>query len=206
MLKYISPAIALGLFACSGGGDTPPENSAALEAASETAGTLGLSIGSPMPDFRLADADGGMQTLADIAGENGTVIYFNRSLDWCPFCQTQTMEVNAAASRFAALGYGVVTITYDSVDILQAFAERRSISITLLSDPDSSLVDALDIRDPVYTDPGSMAYGVPYPITFIVGPDGMIEGKYWHEPGYGDERGYRQRITVEDVLAQLEAD
>jgi peroxiredoxin len=206
MLKYLTPVIALGLFACSGGGETPPENAQALAAASETAETLGPPVGSPMPDFRLADAEGGMQTLADIAGENGTVIYFNRSLDWCPFCQTQTMEVNAAADQFAALGYGVVTITYDSVDIIQAFAERRSIGITLLSDPDSTLVDALDIRDPVYTDPDSMAYGVPYPITFIVGPDGRIEGKYWHEPGYGEERGYRQRITVGDVLAELAAD
>ena len=206
MLKYFSPVIALGLFACSGGGNTPPADTAALEAASDTAETLGPSIGSPMPDFRLLDAHGQPQTLADIAGENGTVIYFNRSLDWCPFCQTQTMEVNAAAGRFAELGYGVATITYDSVDVIQAFAERRSIGLTLLSDPESSLVDALEIRDPVYTDPDSLAYGVPYPITFIVSPDGMIAGKYWHEPGYGEERGYRTRITVEDVLAQLEAD
>lgn len=205
MLKYISPVIALGLFACSGEGDTSPDNAAALEAASGTAETLGPSIGSPMPDFRLADANGELQTLADVAGENGTVIYFNRSLDWCPFCQTQTMEVNAAAGRFAALGYGVVTITYDSVEELQAFAARRSIEIPLLSDPDSFLVDALDIRDPVYSDPDSMAYGVPYPITFVVGPEGNIEGKHWHEPGYGQSRGYSQRITVEDVLAQLSA-
>lgn len=206
MLKYISPVIALGLFACSGSGETPPENAAAVQAASDTAETLGPSIGSPMPDFRLSDANGEAQTLADIAGENGTVIYFNRSLDWCPFCQTQTMEVNAAAGRFAALGYGVVTITYDSVEELQAFAGRRAIEIPLLSDPDSSLVDALDIRDPVYSDADSLAYGVPYPITFVVGPEGNIQGKYWHEPGYGEDRGYRTRITVEDVLAQLSED
>jgi peroxiredoxin len=206
MFKYLTPVLALGLFACSGGGDTPPENSAALESASEAAETLGPSVGSAMPAFRLADGNGEMQTLADVAGDNGTVIYFNRSLDWCPFCQTQTMEVNAAADQFAALGYGVVTITYDSVDIIQDFAERRSIGITLLSDPESTLVDALDIRDPVYTDPDSMAYGVPYPITFIVNAESVITHKLWHEPGYGNQRGYRERISVGDVLSVLESD
>ncbi len=50
MLKYLSPVIALGLFACSGGGETSQGNTAALEAASESAETLGPSIGSPMPD------------------------------------------------------------------------------------------------------------------------------------------------------------
>ena len=203
MLRYLSPVLALGLFACSAEPESPTINTDALEAASAAAEVIGLPIGSQVPDIRLQDARGQEQTWADFAGENGTVVYFNRSLDWCPFCQVQVMDVNAAARRFEAEGYGVVVITYDPVETLRMFSVERMIGIPLLSDPESDLVDAFDIRDPVYTDPESMAYGVPYPITFVIDPDGVITGKYWHEPGLGERRGYRERITVDDVIGTL---
>jgi len=204
MIRLLSPAFALGLLACSAEPESPIINTEALEAASSAAEIIGLPIGSQVPSISLQNAAGQEQAWADLSGENGVVVYFNRSLDWCPFCQVQVMEVNAAAGRFEAEGYGVVVITYDPVETLHMFSDERMIDIPLLSDPDSSLVDAFDIRDPVYADPESMAYGVPYPITFVISSDGVITGKYWHEPGFGERRGYRERITVDDVIGALD--
>jgi peroxiredoxin len=207
MIRFLSPVLALGVLACSGSPETsPPANEAALTASAEAADSIGLPIGSIAPPIALSDVNGDVISLADLAGENGTVIYFNRSVDWCPYCQVQVMELDTFSGQFANRGYGLAVITYDSVEILQAFAERRSVSIALLSDPDSSLVSAFDIRDPVYTDPDHYAFGVPYPITFVIDPDGVITHKLWHEPGFGEMRGYRERISVRDVISLLEDD
>jgi len=207
MIRLLSPVVALGVLACSGSLEaTPPANEAALSASAEAADSIGLSIGSMAPPIVLSDINGNVVSLAELAGENGTVIYFNRSVDWCPYCQVQVMELDTFSGQFANRGYGLAVITYDSAEILQAFAERRSVSIALLSDPDSSLVSAFDIRDPAYTDPDHYAYGVPYPITFVIDPDGVITHKLWHEPGFGEMRGYRERISVRDVISLLEDD
>ncbi|WP_421789990.1 peroxiredoxin family protein [Hyphobacterium sp.] len=204
MLRLITPVIALGLMACAGDAEeTDTVNAEAVEAATEAAAQFGLEVGSAAPDISLTNAAGETVTLADLAGERGTVIYFNRSVDWCPFCQVQTMEIDTFARYFDERGYGVAVITYDEVDELAAFAERRRVSLPLLSDPQSALVDAFDIRDPNYTDPEHYAYGVPYPITFVINTDGIITAKYWHEPGYGEMRGYAERISVADVLMSL---
>lgn len=204
MLRKLTPLLALGVIACAGDAEeTETVNTEAVEAASEAAAQFGLDVGTAAPDISLMNASGETVTLADLAGENGTVLYFNRSVDWCPFCQVQTMEVDTFARYFDERGYGVAVVTYDSVEELAAFAERRRVSMPLLSDPDSALVDAFDIRDPNYTDPEHYAYGVPYPITFVIDTDGIITAKYWHEPGYGEMRGYAERISVADVLMSL---
>lgn len=175
-----------------------------LTEAQDAAADLGLATGMQAPEFRLADADGEMRSLAQIAGENGAVIYFNRSLDWCPYCQAQVIELDGDAGEFSRRGYGLAVVTYDPVGTLSEFSLDRGIDLTLLSDPDSAMVDAFGVRDPMYADPEHFAWGVPYPVTFVLGPDGVILAKFWHEPGLGQEGGYRSRIDTNDVLTVLD--
>ena len=61
----------------------------------------------------------------DLSGENGVVIYFNRSLDWCPICLRQALEVDAAQEAFEAAGWGVALLTYDSSQTLARVADQR---------------------------------------------------------------------------------
>ncbi len=182
-----------------------PVHAQAAEAAAEAAAPFGPEVGETAPAVSLRDSTGETRTLADLAGEAGLVVYFNRSLDWCPICQAQTLEVDAVASGFAERGYAVAVVTYDAPEVLARFDARREVSLTLLSDRGSAVIDAFDIRDPVYDDPGSRAYGVPYPIAFVLGPDGVVKAKLWHEAGLGEQRGYATRITPEDVFDTLDA-
>ena len=201
MLRSILPALmlfALPLAGC-GNNDDPVEQSQAAAAG------LGPAIGSLAPDIRLLDANGTERTLADLAGENGSVVFFNRSLDWCPYCQRQALEVEDAADAFDARGYGLVFITYDPVDDLAMFSERQGVSIVLLSDENSATIDAFELRDPMYSDPDHYAYGVPYPIAFVLNTDGIVQAKFWHEPGFGQDGGYQIRIDVNDVLNAIDA-
>ena len=188
----------LALAACSG----EPE---AFEAAEEAVVDLGPAVGASVPSVSLVDAAGERRDLANLTGENGLVLYFNRSLDWCPFCQAQVIEIEAALDAFESRGYAVAVITYDEVETLAMFADRRDVSLTLLADPDSVAIDAFGVRDPVYADPENYAFGVPYPVTFVIDPEGRVQFKFWHEPGLGQEGGYRIRVSVEDVLDALDA-
>ncbi|HAQ34888.1 MAG: hypothetical protein CMF74_17390 [Maricaulis sp.] len=187
----LTTGAALMVMACAPEADTQ---------AQERAEGFGLAAGQSFPDMSVTDASGEERRLSDLTGENGLVLYFNRSIDWCPYCQTQVIDVNGAADAFAERGFEVAVITYDPAE----YADWRDITINLLSDPDSALIDAFDVRDPLYTDPGHFAYGVPYPITYVIGADGVIIAKLWHEAGYGADGGYRERITTDDILEVID--
>ena len=93
-------------------------------------------------------------------------------------------------------------MTYDSSQTLARVADQRELTLTLLGDEAIEVIDAFDVRDPIYADPDHMAHGVPYPIAFAIRPDGEIVGKFWHEAGLGQRRGYATRISADDVIAR----
>ena len=43
-------------------------------------------------------------TFAELAGANGLVLNFSRSVDWCPFCKAQTLQVDEAYAEFRRSG------------------------------------------------------------------------------------------------------
>ncbi len=183
-----------------------PAQAEPAAAASEAAAEFGPAVGEAAPVFTVHDARGVERSLADLSGTNGVVIYFNRSLDWCPICLRQALEVEASLDAFADAGWGVAILTYDSTGTLARVADQRQLAVTLLADEGSVVVDAFDVRDPIYSDPDHMAHGVPYPIAFAIRPDGRVAGKYWHEGGLGGRRGYATRVSTDDIIADLAGD
>lgn len=170
----------------------------------DAAAAFGPEIGAQAPDFALPDAEGAIRTLADIAGPRGAVIVFNRSLDWCPICIAQTIELQGAAESFEAAGWGLAVLTYDNVETLARAAERRELTLTLLSDEDSAVIDAFGVRDPIYAEPRHRAHGVPYPVAIAIGRDGVVAAKFWHEGGLGSDRGYSVRVSAQEMLSALD--
>lgn len=207
MIRSFIAALALAApltLAAAAPGLAQDRGSDAARAASEAAAEFGPAVGERAPVTVFTTAAGETASLADLSGRNGVVIYFNRSLDWCPICLRQALDLNAASDQFAEAGWGVAVLTYDDAATLARVADRREITFALLPDPDMAVIDAFDVRDPIYADPGHMAHGVPYPIAFAIRPDAVIAGKFWHEAGLGQERGYAVRVTVEDVLGALD--
>jgi peroxiredoxin len=137
------------------------------------AADYGLQPGAKAPAFTLKDQDGKAQTLESLSGPNGLLILFNRSADWCPFCKSQLIDVEAARHNFEAKGVHVASITYDSPDVLRAFAARRNIHFALLSDPDSAVIDAFGVRNHEAEAVGSKS-GIAIPNYFLISPDGVI--------------------------------
>jgi peroxiredoxin len=166
-------------------------------AVSASAEDLGPPVATKAPDIgtRL-DQTGKPRTLADLMGRNGLVLMFNRSADWCPFCQAQLIDMNSGVAEIEKRGYRIAALSYDSPEILQAFAVKRHIAYTFLSDPKSEVIDLYKLRDPQYP-PGNRAYGVPRPIIFVLDRNGVIQAKLYEE-------SYKVRPPVTAVISKLD--
>jgi len=158
---------------------------------------LGPPVATKAPDIgtRL-DQTSKPRRLADLMGQNGLVLMFFRSADWCPYCQAQLIDVNSGVAEIEKRGYRIAALSYDSPEILQAFTVKRHIAFTFLSDPKSEVIDLYKLRDPQYP-PGSRAYGVPRPIIFILDRSGVIRSKLYEE-------SYKVRPPVTAVISKLD--
>lgn len=139
----------------------------------ESVAAIGPDIGSTAPEFSAVTSDGASVTLADISGENGAVLVFSRSLDWCPFCTKQAVELNSVSASMSEAGWPMSLITYDSVDILADYKASEEISYTLLSDADSTTIDAFGLRNTDVT-AGSPFDGIPHPAIIFIDSEGTV--------------------------------
>lgn len=169
----------------------------AASAVSASAEDLGPPVAAKAPDIgtRL-DQTGKPRRLSDLMGQNGLVLMFFRSADWCPYCQAQLIDVNSGVAEIEKRGYRIAALSYDSPEILQAFTVKRRIAYTFLSDPKSEVIDLYKLRDPQYP-PGSRAYGVPRPIIFIHDRSGVIRSKLYEE-------SYKVRPPVTAIISKLD--
>jgi len=92
-------------------------------------------------------------------------------------------------------GYGVVAISYDSLDTLKAFATQHTITFPLLSDAGSNTITAWGILNKEAT--GRTA-GIPHPGTFIIDRAGTIVSRTFEQP-------YQERRSATSILEQLSA-
>ncbi len=156
------------------------------------------AVGEKAPPVMANDRSGKSQTLASVAGPKGTVLMFFRSAEWCPYCKAQLIAMNtSAAAQLKAKGYNLVGLSYDKPEILTAFATERGATWTMLSDPQSKVIDGWQLRDPQYA-AGSRAAGVPRPAIFVIGRDGVIKARLMEET-------FRTRPQPEAVLAAVDA-
>jgi peroxiredoxin len=153
----------------------------------------GLAVGSRIPAFSAQDQNSASQTFDSIKGPKGAMLVFYRSADWCPFCKAQLLELQQNMDLLKQHGLGLAAISYDSVAILKSFADRKNITFPLLADPDSKIIRAFGIlNETVPKDSG--VYGIPYPLTYMVSPEGVIVSRIVDED-------FRQRYTVGDILS-----
>ncbi len=196
IISFISAFATIGIVACAQGGDASSEPME--QVATENTSDAGPAVGAPIPEgFVARDTSGAERHLADITGENGIVLVFNRSVDWCSYCQAQMVGLRDIESDLAERGYTLATLSYDSPQTLAGFARRENIGYLMLSDEGSAMIDAFELRDPQYG-ADSFAYGVPRPAIFVIGSNGEVQAKMV-------ESDYRVRPENSDILAVIDA-
>ena len=153
----------------------------------------GTGVGEKFPPIHASYGERIVTDLGEFAGPNGLVVIANRSLDWCPFCMKQTIQLGEHAAQFERAGIGMVCITYDAPELQQAFIDKHGIPFPVLSDIDTRSFTALGILNEQY-EPGEMAYGIPHPGMFVLDSSGRIAGKIFVE-------AYSTRVDAESSLA-----
>ena len=130
------------------------------------------------------------------------------------------MELQERHEDLRAQGLGVAAVSYDSREVLAAFAERKGVAdVPLLSDADSSVIRAFGIYNhvaeegvgPDRDDPAvqadvaryvsvfganPMIVGTPFPGTFVVDREGRVTSRFFEE-------FYRERNTAANVMLKL---
>jgi peroxiredoxin len=157
--------------------------------------TLGPQVGDIVPDFSLQDSQGSVQTRDSIMGPNGAMIVFSRSMDWCPYCKTQSIGLQTQLSQLTAQGLGVAVITHDSPVVMADFARRRGITFPLLSDSGSETIKAYGILNTTVAADNNN-YGIPFPGTLVVDRDGRVTQRFFEE-------AFQERQTVSTILLAL---
>ena len=163
----------------------------------QTASEIGLPDGAAAPEIAAVTADGTPASLASIAGENGTILVFFRSADWCPFCKKQLIELESAVAPLKAAGWSLAAISYDSAETLSEFKDRNSLSYTLLSDEDSSVIRAFGVFNEEPKE-GSRFYGIPHPAIVFLDKDGLVKETL-------REEDYKDRPPADLVISTAEA-
>ena len=170
---------------------------AMIGAASAQTHAFGPAVGATLPAISAPDQSGATQSLASLAGERGTVLLVTRAADWCPFCQQQMIDLEAARAEIERRGYRIVTISTDTPAELARFGQRRSIGYTMLSDEQAAIVRQLNLLDPTQQ-PNSRHNGLPVPTILILSPQGAVLTKL------GDAN-YRVRPAMDVVLQTLDS-
>jgi peroxiredoxin Q/BCP len=99
-----------------------------------------LSPGDAAPDFTLTDDTGGSVSLHDLRGRKVIVYFYPAAMT--PGCTKQACDFTDSLDSLKAAGYEVLGISPDKPEKLAKFRSRDSLTITLLSDPDRSVMKA----------------------------------------------------------------
>jgi peroxiredoxin len=168
------------------------------DATAKTAETPGPAIGVKAPvSLPLSDTDGKPTTLKAKMGAKGIVIVMVRSADWCPYCKAQLVNLNGINSKIKAMGYSLVSVSYDKPAKLASFGKAKGITYSLLSDEGSKFIDAVRLRDPQYAK-APFANGVPYASILVLTKDGTVKAK-------NVSLDYAVRPSNETILALVQS-
>ena len=136
-----------------------------------------VSVGDPLPAFRLKDGNGSLVTNDTIKGRH-TLVNFVYSE--CGPCIAEIPSLNA----FSALHpeFGTIAVTFDSAQDAKSFSLKRKFNWPLLADA-HGFIDAVGITV--------------YPAMVLVGPDGRIVGLATSS----QIAGPRKPLTTANLLA-----
>ena len=130
-----------------------------------------MKKGDMAPAFTLPDKDGKMVSLSDFAGKK-VVLYFYPK-DNTPGCTRQACAFAAAYEGFRGKNVAVIGMSKDSVASHLKFAQKYDLPFTLLSDPETDVLQAYDVWKEK-TRCGKTSMGI-VRSTYIINEDGVIE-------------------------------
>ncbi|NPA66594.1 MAG: thioredoxin-dependent thiol peroxidase [Epsilonproteobacteria bacterium] len=133
-----------------------------------------LEVGDKVEDFCLPNQDGVEICLRDLAGK-WVVLYFYPKAS-TPGCTTEACEFSEALPEFSDMDAVILGVSPDSVKKIANFAEKKDLTITLLSDEEHKVLEQFGVWQ-LKKNYGREYMGV-VRSTFIIDPEGIIRAKW----------------------------
>lgn len=155
--------------------------------------TARLSPGDQAPDFTLTSDSGDEVTLSDLRGRKVIVYFYPAAMT--PGCTKQACDFTESLDSLKAQGYEVLGISPDKPEKLAKFRERDSLTITLLSDPDKSVMTSYGAfgEKKLY---GKVVQGV-IRSTIVVDGDGKVEVAQYNVKATGHVAKLRRDLGLD---------
>ena len=102
-----------------------------------------LEIGTQAPDFSLPDQNGETRSLSDWRGQKVVLYFYPR--DMTSGCTKQACAFGELYPQFREKDAVVVGVSKDTVASHKRFEEKYGLPFTLLSDPDTTTMQAYDV-------------------------------------------------------------
>jgi len=139
---------------------------------------MALSLGTPAPDFTLPTktADGPKQvTLRDHFGKENTLLLFF-PMAFTGTCTTEMCGISNGLREYRDLNAAVYGISGDNPFAQEAWAQKESITVPLLSDYEHHVARSYDVAyDSFLPQIGLTMGGVPKRAAFIIDREGVIQ-------------------------------
>jgi len=143
-----------------------------------------IQVGERAPLFALKDQNDREFSLNAMLKKGPVALVFVRSVQWCSYCQLQTVPLSQNLEKVQAAGGQVAIVCYDAPEKVKRFAERTKVKIPILSDSDSKMIEAYGMRARIGggDQRGSSQHG-----TFVIDQSGIIRSKPYLTSFEGDE-------------------
>ena len=151
-----------------------------------------LSPGDTAPEFTLTSDTGAEVALSDFLGRKVIVYFYPAAMT--PGCTKQACDFTDSLDSLQAQGYEVVGISPDKPEKLARFRERDGLTITLLSDPDKSVLADYGAygEKKLY---GKTMEGV-IRSTFVIDEDGVISHALYNVKATGHVEKLRRDLGI----------
>ena len=153
-----------------------------------------LSPGDVAPDFTLSTDTGESVSLSDLRG--GKVIVYFYPAAMTPGCTKQACDFSESLESLKSDGYTVLGISPDKPEKLARFRDKEHLSLTLLSDPDKSVMTAWGAygEKKMY---GKVVQGV-IRSTLVVDEDGKVEHAFYNVKATGHVAKLRRDLALSE--------
>lgn len=133
-----------------------------------------LETGTKAPEFTLPDQNGNLHSLSDYRGQK-VILYFYPK-DSTAGCTKEACSFRDRYPEITEKGAAVLGISKDSVSSHKKFEEKQGLPFTLLSDEDTSVIQAYDVwvEKSMY---GRKYFGIERS-TYLISEEGVILRTY----------------------------
>ena len=102
-----------------------------------------LEVGSKAPEFTLPDQNGELHSLSDYKGKKVLLYFYPR--DNTPGCTKQACGYSQRIDAFADKKTVILGVSKDTVASHKRFEEKQDLKITILADPERTVIEAYDV-------------------------------------------------------------